>query len=401
MKIHKATFIALVIILFHFSVKAQTTDTTDNKEYRFTAIKELPHTPVKNQNSTQTCWSFSALSFFESEMLRQGKPEVDLSEMFIVNYCYRNKAQKYIRMQGRTNFGPGGIFYDVIDVISNWGIVPEMAYPGIKSAEGKFDHKEMDSDLKKMVDAEVEKKNGKLTSVWSEAFKHKVNFYLGEIPDSFQYDGREYTPETFMKNYCGINPDDYVQITSFSHHPFYKPFILEVPDNWIWSNFYNVPLDMMQRIIDKSLEKGFTVAWAADVTDKGFVTSRSGIAVVPDIVLNDSTNHEVPKNDSLYTNKGSSKFDPLKPFREKTISQELRQVDFDIQETTDDHGMHIIGLAKDQNGKIYYKVKNSWGNYNSNDGYFYASKPYMRYKTTSIMVNKNAIPDDIRRRLGL
>jgi bleomycin hydrolase len=398
MKNKKILLLIIIAFILQFSSQAQT---TDNEYYKFTVIKELPHTPVKNQYHTQTCWSFSGLSFLESEMLRSGKPQTDLSAMFVVNNCYCKKAQKYVRMQGKTNFGPGGIFYDIIDVITNYGLVPEAVYPGIKYNENKHDHIEMDEVLKKMVDAVIENKSNKISPVWSEAIKKTVDSYLGQIPESFEFNGRIYTPKSFVTDYCEINPDDYVQITSFLHHPFYKPFILEVPDNWIWSDFYNVPLDVMQQIIDNSLEKGYTVAWAADVTEKGFATAKAGIAAVPDLLFADSTEVDNSKKDSLSGKKELMKFDLSKPFQEKTISQEIRQTAFDNQETTDDHGMHIIGLAKDQNGKIYYKVKNSWGNYNNYDGYFYASQQYVRYKTTSIMVNKKSIPNDIRKKLGI
>lgn len=397
MKLEKLFLIVLALFFYNLSLIAQP---AENEDYKFTVISELAHTPVKNQYHTSTCWSFSGLSFFESEMLRLGKPEIALSEMFVVNYCYRYKAEKYIRMKGNTNFGPGGIFYDIIDVINKYGIVPEQTYPGIKYNEDKHDHGEMDEVLKKMVEAVNENKSRKLTPVWLDAVKKTVDSYLGEIPDKFDYKGKSYSPKTFVSDYCGIKPDNYVQITSFSHHPYYEPFILEVPDNWIWSNFYNVPLDVMQQIIDNSLENGYTVAWAADVTEKGFATSKKGIAVVPDVVTLDSL-AQCLKKDTLPDKKESLPFSSNKPFKERVITQEIRQVAFDNQETTDDHGMHIIGLAKDQNGKVYYKVKNSWGNYNSYDGYFYASKPYVRYKTTSIMVNKNAIPDDIRKKLGI
>ena len=259
----------------------------------------------------------------------------------------------------------------------------------------------MDEVLKKMTSAVIENKASKMTPVWLDALKKTVDSYLGEIPESFEYKGSTYTPKSFVSDYCGINPDDYVQITSFNHHPFYKPFILEVPDNWIWSDFYNVPLDVMQQIIDNSLEKGYTVAWAADVTEKGFITEKKGIAVVPDLITIDSTDSATTMKDSLSGKKEFIIFNPDKPIKEKTISQEIRQTAFDTQETTDDHGMHIIGLAKDQNGKVYYKVKNSWGIYNNFKGYFYATRPYIRYKTTSILVNKNSIPIDIRKKLGL
>ena len=398
MKLQKSILIVLAVFLYNLSILAQV---TKNEDYKFTIIKELAHTPVKNQYHTSTCWSFSGLSFFESEMLRLGKPEIALSEMFVVNYCYRYKAQKYIRMKGNTNFGPGGIFYDIIDVINKYGIVPEQIYPGIKYNEDKHDHGEMDEVLKKMVEAVNENKSNKLSSVWFDALNKTVDSYLGEIPEKFDYKGHTYTPKSFVSDYCGINTDNYVQITSFSHHPYYEPFILEVPDNWIWSNFYNVSLDVMQQIIDNSLDAGYTVAWAADVTEKGFVTAKKGIAVVPESTISDSTDIESLKKDTLLGKKDSFSFNPDKPLKEKVITQENRQIAFDNQETTDDHGMHIIGLAKDQNGMIYYKVKNSWGNYNNFDGYFYASKSYVRYKTTSIMVNKNAIPGNIRKKLGL
>jgi bleomycin hydrolase len=348
---------------------------------KFTIITELPHTSVKNQSHSQTCWSFSGLSFFESEMLRQGKPEVDLSEMFIINHCYQDKAQKFIRMKGNTNFGPGGIFYDLLYVTRNYGLVPEQAYHGIKNSEGLPDHTAMDSMLRKKVEKIIVEKVIPLS--WRDTIKKELDSSMGALPDSFSYQGNSYTPKTFASVYCGINPDDYIQITSFEHHPWYKPFILEVPDNWLWSNFYNVPLDELEQIIDYSLKNGYTVAWAADVSEKGFNTTNKGIAVIPE--------------ESPSAEEGSDKLS----MQEKNISQDMRQSAFDDQETTDDHGMHIIGLAKDQFGKEYYTVKNSWGNYNSYKGYFYASKPYIRYKTTSIMVNKKAIPAAILQKLGI
>ena len=349
--------------------------TQENQDFRFTINRELPHTSVKNQARTQTCWSFSGLSFFESEMLRQGKPEVDLSEMFIVNHCYRNKADKFVRMKGNTNFGSGGIFYDILDVTKKYGLVPEQTYQGIKYDKDKHDHVEMDTLLRKMVEKVIKKQNAPVSSSWRDSLQKIVDSYLGDLPSSFDYQGKTYTPKTFVSNFCDINPDDYIQITSFSHHPFYQPFILEVPDNWNWSNFYNVPLDELEQIVDNSLQKGYTVAWAADVTETGF---KKGVAIIPE------------------ENTAASVFPP----KEKEITQQIRQTAFDLQETTDDHGMHIIGSSKDQYGKDYYIVKNSWGDYNAYKGYFYTSKSYLRYKTTSIMVNKNAIPPDIRKKLG-
>ena len=370
--------------------------------YKFELIKELSHTSVKNQYRTGTCWSFAGMSFFEAEMLRMGKPEVDLSEMFQVSMCYRDKALKYVRMQGNTNFGPGGVLFDDIYVAKNYGLVPEKVFQGIKYDEEKHVHGEMDNLLRKMVEAVVENKNKKLTPVWNQAINNAIDSYLGAVPQTFDYKGKNYTPTTFCSEYCGINGDDYVQITSFSHHPFYEQFILEVPDNWLWSKFYNVPLDELQEIADASIQKGYSVLWAADVSEKGFASTLKGIAVIPEKTPANMNDAEIAKWDSLSEKEKESaiyKFE--KPDREKDITQEIRQLAFDNLETTDDHAMHLIGLAKDQNGTVYYKVKNSWGKYNDLKGYFYASKPYFRYKTTAIVVNKAAIPESIRKKLRL
>jgi len=374
----------------------------DGEGYKFQSIKEIPHTSVKNQFRSGTCWSFAGMSFFESEMLRMGKPEVDLSEMFLVNKCYRDKAVKYVRMQGNTNFGAGGVLYDDLYIINNYGLVPESVYPGIKYSEEKHVHGEMDDVLRKMVEAVVENKNKKLTPVWDEALNSTIDAYLGKLPQDFEYEGKSYTPKTFASDFCGLNGDDYVQITSFTHHPFYQPCILEVPDNWLWSEFYNVPLDELQEIVDSSIDKGFSVLWAADVSEKGFATTLKGVAVVPEKTPSNMNDAEVAKWDSLSEKEKESAIYKLdKPGKEKVITQDIRQMAFDSQETTDDHAMHLVGLAKDQNGTVYYKVKNSWGDYNDLKGYFYASKPYFRYKTTAIVVNKAAIPEAIRKKLKL
>ena len=374
----------------------------DDEGYKFQSIKEIPHTSVKNQFRSGTCWSFAGMSFFESEMLRMGKPEVDLSEMFLVSRCYRDKALKYVRMQGNTNFGAGGVLYDDLYVANTYGLVPEKVFPGIKYDEEKHIHGEMDNVLRNMVEAVVENKNKKMSPVWVEAVNNTIDSYLGSVPQNFEYKGKNYTPKSFASDFCGINGDDYVQITSFTHHPFYQQFMLEVPDNWLWSEFYNVPLDELQEIVDASIENGYSVLWAADVSEKGFATTQKGIAVIPEKIITEMNGAEISKWDSLSEKEKESslyKFD--KPGKEKVISQEIRQMAFDSQETTDDHAMHLIGLAKDQNGTVYYKVKNSWGKYNDLKGYFYASKPYLRYKTTAIVVNKAAIPEAIRKKLKL
>lgn len=398
-KIRKELFLALTLCL---TVSLSFAGNKDPESYKFELIKEIPHTSVKNQFRSGTCWSFAGMSFFESEMLRMGKPEADLSEMFEVNMCYRDKATKYIRMLGNTNFGPGGELFDDLYVANTYGLVPESVYPGIKYSEEKHVHGEMDNMLRKMVEAVVDNKNKKLSPVWNEAIYNTIDAYLGIVPQNFEYQGKTYTPKSFASEFCGIKADDYVQITSFSHHPYYQQFILEVPDNWLWSEYYNVPLDDLQAIVDFSLQKGFSVLWAADVSEKGFASTKEGVAVIPDkspVNMNDA---EIAKWDSLSEKEKESelyKFD--KPGKEKLITQENRQIAFNNLETTDDHAMHLIGLAKDQNGAIYYKVKNSWGKYNQLNGYFYASQPYLRYKTTSIVVNKAALPEAIRKKLKL
>ncbi|HNX56264.1 MAG TPA: C1 family peptidase [Prolixibacteraceae bacterium] len=370
--------------------------------YQFTAVKEIPCTPVKDQYRSGTCWSFSGLGFIESEMLRMGKPTVDLAEMFVVYHSYADKATKYVRLHGSLNFGAGGAFHDVTNVIRKYGIVPEEFYKGLNYGEEKHVHGELDRILLDNVKAVVDNPNKKLTTAWHDAFDSNLDSYLGKLPEKFQYQGKEYTPQSFATDYVGLNMDDYVEITSFTHHPFYSKFIIEVPDNWSWNEVYNVPLNEMDEIIDNAINSGYPVAWAADVSEKGFATSKKGIAVIPVADKANMTDAEITKWEKLSDKEKDEELYKLnKPGAEKTITQEMRQIDFDDYQTTDDHGMLIVGTAKDQNGKIYYKVKNSWGSYNDYAGFFYASKPYVEFKTTSIMVHKDAIPKNIRKKLNL
>lgn len=261
----------------------------------------------------------------------------------------------------------------------------------------------MDAVLRNFVEAVVLNKNRKITPSWKEALQYITDSYLGEIPEKFDYQGKQYTPMTFASEFCkGIDPNDYIEITSFDHHPFYQQFILEVPDNWLWEKMYNVPVNDMIEIIDNAVENGYTVGWSADTSEKGYVTSQKGIAVVPEVNKAEMTDNEISKWEKLsMTEKNNELYKFDKPVSEKVITQEVRQSAFDSQETTDDHAMHLVGIVKDQNGKTFYKIKNSWGSYNSFDGYFYASVPYIQYKTTAIMVHKEAIPKDIRKKLGL
>jgi len=370
--------------------------------YQFTAVKEIPCTPVKDQYRSGTCWSFSGLGFLEAEMLRLGKPTVDLSEMFVVHHCYSDKATKYVRLHGSLNFGAGGAFHDVTNVVKKYGIVPEEVYKGLNYGEEKHVHGELDRVLLDNVKVVVDNPNKKLTTAWHDAFNSTIDSYLGKLPEKFTYQGKEYTPQNFASDYVGLNMDDYVEITSYTHHPFYSKFIIEIPDNWSWDEVYNVPLNELDEIIDNAVNSGYPVAWAADVSEKGFATSKKGVAVVPVVDKANMTDAEITKWEKLSDKEKDEELYKLsKPGPEKTISQELRQVDFDDYQTTDDHGMVIVGTAKDQNGKLYYKVKNSWGNYNDYNGFFYASKPYVEFKTMSIMVHKDAIPKNIRKKLNL
>jgi bleomycin hydrolase len=388
MKNLRVLFVLLLALLsFNLSAKKGGGDKASSYNLEFSDTKVLPATSVKDQYRTSTCWSFSGLSFLESEMLRLGKPEVDLSEMFIVWHAYSEKAEKDARVHGALNFSAGGAFHDVTNMIRKYGIVPESVYNGLQYGETKHIHGEMDKVLKEQIDAVIENKNGRLSTAWHDAVESTLDNYLGEIPAKFEYKGKEYTPRSFALEYVGLNLDDYVEISSYSHHPFYTKFILEVPDNWSWDEVYNVPVNEMQEIIDNSLATGYTVAWASDISEKGFSTGKYGVAIVPEA---DGENE--PIVDSVFLTTG---------FTEGVITQEMRQIAFDNYQTTDDHGMHIVGLAKDQDGREFYKVKNSWGQYNKYNGYFYASKPFVNYKTTCIMVHKDAIPKHIRKKLNI
>ncbi len=374
----------------------------EEKGYQFTETKEIPVTSVKDQYRSGTCWAFSGLGFLEAEMIRLGKPQVDLSEMYVVWHTYDEKAVKAVRLHGNLNFSAGGAFHDVTHVVKTYGIVPESVYTGLNYGEEKHVHGEMDQILKDQVDGIVLNRNKKLSRAWEDVIDGTLNAYLGKLPEKFQYEGKEYTPQSFARDYVGLNMDDYVEITSYTHHPFYSRFILEIPDNWMWEEIYNVPMDEMEAIIDNALESGYTVAWAADVSEKGFSTSKDGVAVIPEMDLKEMSDAEIAKWEKLSEKEKEDKLYAFKkPGKEKEITQEMRQISFDNYQTTDDHGMLITGTAKDQAGNFYYKVKNSWGDYNDYGGYFYASKPYVRYKTMSIMVHKDAIPKSIRKKLNL
>ena len=395
-------FMTAVLAVFVFSAFAEGGVEKKDDGYVFKDEISLPATSVKDQYRSGTCWSFSGLSFLESEMLRLGKPSVDLSEMFVVWHTYSEKATKDVRVHGSLNFSAGGAFHDVTNMIREYGIVPESVYDGLEYGEEKHVHGEMDRVLKQHVDAVIENKNRKLSTVWHHSVEETLNSYLGDLPQKFTYEGKQYTPQSFATDYVGLNMNDYVEISSYTHHPFYSKFILEVPDNWSWDEVYNVPLDDLSTIIDYALKNGFTVAWAADVSEKGFATSNKGVAVLPAAPTETMDDAEIARWEALpEKEKEKELYELNQPVSELEVTQEMRQEAFDNYQTTDDHGMHIIGTATDQEGDVFYKVKNSWGDYNKYDGYFYASKPYVKYKTMCIMVHKDAIPQQIREKLEL
>lgn len=365
--------------------------------YKFTDVKRLPTTSVKDQYASGTCWSFSGVSFIESEMTKLGtklEDVPDISEMYIVRKCYEAKAEKYIRMHGTINFAGGGSFFDNFWCTKNYGLVPEEVYSGLNYGLTKHNHEELDKVLKAYI--ESLKDQSKLTTAWLAGFNGILDAYLGKVPENFTYKGKSYTPRTFADQVVKINPDDYISITSYSHHPFWKPFILEIPDNWIWEASYNVPMEDMIKIADYAINNGYTIAWGADVSEPYF-SHKDGYAIVPDLPETELVRTERSRWESV----DRTKMQLDKPGKEKSITQEMRQTAFNNFKTTDDHGMQIIGIAKDQNGTEYYIVKNSWNTDNPFGGYVYVSKAYFMYKTMNFVVHKNAIPADLKTKMGI
>lgn len=399
----KNLMLSLFALCIALTAGAQTADTTSAEGYRFTDTKIIPTTAVKDQSRSGTCWCFSTLSFLESEILRAGGPAMHLSEMWIVRHSFMDKAEKYVRMHGTINFAEGGASHDVTAGIKAHGIVPFEVYPGLNYGTEKPDFHELSVVLKAYLDAVVKTgdKSGKaLSTAWKRGFDAILDEYFGPLPETFTYEGKEYTPETFAAQ-LPIDLDNYIDISSFTHHPFYTQFIIEVPDNWMWGTVYNVPLDEMMQIIDHALEQGYTVSWGTDVSEKGFSRTKA-IGIVPEADTESMSGTEAERWGKLTDKEKEAalyKFD--KPGKERTITQQMRQTAFDNYETTDDHGMLIMGTATDQAGNRYYKVQNSWNVLPPYDGFWYFSRPFVAYKTTSIMVNKQALPKEIARKLGL
>jgi len=399
MKLKILLSVFMLALFSSFSLLAQN---EDDNGYEFTTIKRLDATSVKNQYRSGTCWSFSGISLLESEMLRKGNEAVDLSEMWIVRHAYSDKAKKYVRFHGNLNFAGGGAFHDVTNMIEENGIVPEEVYSGLEYGTEKHVHGELDAVLKGYVDKVLENKNNKITPVWHKGFDNILDVYLGEQPKSFTYQGKEYTPESFAEEFVDLDMNDYIELSSYTHHPFYSKFILEVPDNWAYDEVYNLPIDEFMEVMDNAIMNGYTVAWAADVSEKGF-SWKNGVAIVPNEDIENLEGMERDKWADLSEEERKERmysFD--KPVPEKEITQEMRQKAFNNWQTTDDHGMHITGIAEDQNGTKYYIVKNSWSDDDHiYDGYFYASESFVRYKTMDIMIHKDALPANIAEKLDI
>ena len=386
-----------------FCMSAMAQEANKEEGFVFTTVKANPVTSVKNQNRAGTCWCYSTMAFLESELLRMGKGEYDFSEMFIVHNTYLDRADKAVRTHGDVSFSQGGSFYDVLYGMEKFGMVPETEMrPGVMYGDTLSNHNELTAVSNAVVNAIAK---GKLRSLqkdnnnqmlWKKAIESIHDIYLGERPEKFTYNGKEYTPQSFFQT-LGLKADDYVSLTSYTHHPFYSSFVLEIQDNWRWAQSYNLPIDELLQVFDNAIMNGYTIAWGSDVSENGF--NRNGVAVLPD----EDKAQELSGSDMAHWLKLKPEEKKLtsKPQPQKWVSQEERQVAYDNYETTDDHGMQIYGIAKDQEGTEYYMVKNSWGTNSKYKGHWYASKAFVRYKTMNIVVHKNALPKEIAKKLGI
>ena len=371
----------------------------------FTTVLENPVTSIKNQNNSGTCWSYSALAFLESEVLKKdpSKKDIDLCESFLVSKTYTDRADRNVRTHGDASFSQGGSFYDAIFCMERYGLIPEgiMPYPITPYGDSLFNFTNFFPPMEAYIKAISGSNAKKLNPMWKKDVQGMIDNYFGECPKEFEYKGKKYTPQSFVKDYLKLDPNDYVSLTSYTHHPFYTQFVLEIQDNWRWATSYNLPLDEFMRVMDEGVKNGYTFAWGADVSEDGF-SRRTGknkcVATVPDT----KATAGVGSDQSRWTGeKAGAKIAQADAAGEKVITQEMRQEGYDNWTTTDDHGMQIYGIAKDQNGKEYFMMKNSWGEYGPYKGFWYVSKPYVAYKTMNIVINKNAIPKDIRKKLGI
>jgi aminopeptidase C len=389
--------IVLGLAVAAFAGYAVAQDAKPQNGYTFTAVKECAITSVKNQNRSSTCWAFSGLGFIESELLRLGKGEYDFSEMFVVYNSMIDRATNYVRLHGGSSFAPGGSFYDVMYCLEHYGIVPEQQMPaGVMYGDTLPVHSELDAVASGFVNAIAKGSLKKLTPVWNKALAGIYDSYLGKCPETFTYNNKEYTPQSFAQS-LGLKWGDYVSLTSFTHHPFYTQFALEIEDNWRGGLSWNLPLDELMAVIENAVNKGFPVAWGSDVSEPGF--SRDGLALMPDAAKPAETQGSDMLRWTGNTPEARAREVAQQP--ELNITQEMRQEGYDNWQTTDDHGMLIFGLAKDQNGREYYMVKNSWGKSGRYKGVWYATKSFVAYKTINIYVHRDAIPKAIAKKIGL
>ncbi|MCB0532259.1 MAG: aminopeptidase [Lewinellaceae bacterium] len=379
----KKIMISLLIAVVAWTAAAQDPEPFDFKEYI-----TLPTTPVKSQDRTGTCWSFSTTSFLESELLRMGKGAHDLSEMFTVRNIYHQKCENYVRRLGAAQLSEGGLAHDNLNAVRQYGVVPESVYPGRKDPSKPFNHTRLIETLQAMCNEFVaQAKKGKLPEDWLNQIDAVLDNELGPVPVTFTYKNIQFTPTSF-RDYLGLRPDDYVSITSFSHHPFWSSFVLEVPDNFSNGQFFNMPLSDLIRCLNYSLQQGYTVEWDADVSNPGFSARNNGLALVPETDWSNKTKEQM-----------ANTFTYWEP--EKAVGQQYRQEMFDRMETQDDHLMHIAGIVNETNGGIYYRVKNSYGEASGRQGFVLVSEAYMRLNTLSLTLHKNALPKDISQRMGL
>lgn len=373
------------LLMFSQAVIAQT------DSFQFTVKYEIPTSPIKDQQRTGTCWSFATTSFVETELIRMGQPVFDISEMFFVRYAYEGKAQSYVRFQGANNFGQGGQAHDVMNVIREHGMVTEKEYPGFNYGTEVHAHAELEAVLKAFLDAVVKNPNKKLTTAWFPAYRGILDAYLGTVPDK----------GNSILSKVPFNQDDYVELTSFNHHPFYQRVSLEIPDNWSHDLYYNLPLDEMMQVITYALGNGYSVCWDGDVSEKSFAY-RKGVALLPLAKFEELSGSDKERWTGITEKDFAARmanFDS--PIPEVKVTQENRQTSFDNLTSTDDHLMHLTGMATDQNGTVYFLTKNSWGAEGVYDGYLYMSESYVRMKTIAVMVHRNAIPAEIKKKLGL
>ncbi len=359
----------------------------DAEPYEFKEYKMLPVTSVKSQDQTGTCWSFSTTSFLESEALRQGKGQHNLSEMYIVRNVYHQKCENFVRRLGKAQFGEGGLAHDELNALREYGAVPESVYPGRKDPSKPFNHTQLVQRLQAMcLEYIAQAKRGALPENWLAEIDRVLDEEFGPVPAQFTEQNILFTPVSY-RDYLGLNADDYVNITSFTHHPFWTGFILEVPDNFAGGQYFNMPLGDLMRCLNYSLQQGYTVEWDADVSNAGFA-ARHGLAIVPEVDQSSKSKEQL-----------ANTFKYWEP--EKAVDQAYRQKAFDRLETQDDHLMHIVGMLNEVHGGSYYVVKNSWGEISELKGFLDVSEAYMRLNTLSFTVNKKALPQDIRIRMGL